>query len=77
MPRPCRRDAAPTPPTSTTTCRLVEAQPKFLDLEHVQEVLQELGRLMPGTDVAALLLRDPSWLTRVERGQKRLGQHPD
>jgi hypothetical protein len=55
----------------------VEAQPKFLDLEHVQEVLQELGRLMPGTDVAALLLRDPSWLTRVERGQKRLGQHPD
>jgi hypothetical protein len=56
----------------------VERSPAFLDVEHVQEVLDEMRRLMgPTADVRKLLLGDPSWLTRVERGQKRLGQHPD
>lgn len=50
----------------------------FLDVEGVGEVLQEMGRLLPaGTDVKRLLVQDPSWMMRVERGQKRLGQHPD
>ncbi len=56
----------------------MEAQPGLLDLEAVGEVLQEMRRLMPaGTDCAAMLAADPGWLTRVERGQRRLGQHPD
>ena len=49
----------------------------MLDSEAVGEVLAELRRLMPGQDPADLLLRDPSWLLRVERGSKRLGQSPD
>jgi hypothetical protein len=57
---------------------LVEVQPGLLDLEAVAEVLAEMGRLMPaGTNCAAMLAADPGWLTRVERGQRRLGQHPD
>lgn len=57
--------------------RLVEQQPLFLDTERVSEVLVEMKRLLGGSDARQLLLSDPGWLTRVERGQKRLGQHPD
>jgi hypothetical protein len=50
---------------------------RFLDVEGVQEVLAELQRLMPQHDPRQVLLADPTWLLRVERGQKRLGSHPD
>ena len=43
----------------------------------VGEVLSELRRLMPAADPVATLLGDPSWLLRVERGRKRLGDDPD
>lgn len=32
---------------------------------------------MPAVDPVATLLGDPSWLLRVERGRKRLGDDPD
>jgi len=48
-----------------------------VDAEAVQEVLEEMGRLMPGKDAKMVLLQDPGWLLRVERGTKRLGPHPD
>ena len=48
-----------------------------MDAEAVAEVLEEMGRLMPGKDPSMVLVRDPSWLLRVERGTKRLGPHPD
>ena len=57
--------APPHPPL----CSLVEQQPRFLDVEHVREVLGEMGRLMPAAGVAAMLADDPGWLTRVGRGQ--------
>ena len=50
---------------------------RFVDAEAVEEVLEEMGRLMPNQDPKMVLLRDPSWLLRVERGTKRLGPHPD
>ena len=50
---------------------------RFIDAEAVEEVLQEMSRLMPKQDPRMVLLRDPSWLLRVERGTKRLGPHPD
>lgn len=56
---------------------LVEACPRMLQAEIVEEVLIELERLMPGKDAKAILLADPSWLLRVERGTKRMGDHPD
>ena len=40
-------------------------------------MLEELRRLMPSQGPVALLLQDPSWMLRVERGSKRLGQPPD
>jgi hypothetical protein len=44
----------------------------------VGQVLQDMVRLLPaGMDCEALQAADPGWLTRVERGQRRLGQHPD
>jgi hypothetical protein len=58
-------------------CRLVEAQPLFLVIECVEQVLVEIQRLMPGRDAAALLVQDPDWLLRVQRGQQWLGLHPD
>lgn len=59
-------------------CRLVETQPLFLVTECVQEVLAEIQRLIPGQqNAAALLVSDPDWLLRVQRGQKWLGLHPD
>lgn len=57
--------------------RLVQEFPVLLDVEGVEEVLEEMRRLMPAADVQGLLRRDPSWIMRVQRGQKRLGQHPD
>ena len=50
---------------------------RFLDVEAVREVLEEMRRLMPQADARAALRRDPGWLTRVERGVRRLGPHPD
>lgn len=49
----------------------------LLDAELVQETLDELSRLMPKSDPKQTLLRNPSWVTKVERGPKRLGPHPD
>ena len=49
----------------------------LLDAELVQEVLDELHRLMPKSDPKQILLRDPSYISKVERGTKRLGPHPD
>lgn len=50
---------------------------RFLDTTGVEEVLAELRRLMPKQDACKVLAADPSWLTRVERGPKRMGPHPD
>jgi hypothetical protein len=58
-------------------CRLAEAQPLFLVTECVEQVLAEIQRLMPGKDAAAMLVQDPDWLLRVQRGQQWLGLHPD
>lgn len=64
--------------TSTATIhRLVEAQPLFLVPECVQQVLDELRRLMPQANAAQLLSQDPDWLLRLQRGQQWLGLHPD
>lgn len=74
------RSRCPDSADRTNPClgrRLVESNPMFFDVEAVLEALEELDRLMPGTDVRRMLVQDPSWLTRVERGQRRLGQHPD
>ena len=49
----------------------------LLDAELVQETLDELSRLMPKSDPKQTLLRNPSWVTKVERGPTRLGPHPD
>lgn len=57
--------------------RLVEVQPLFLVTECVQQVLGEIQRLMPNANAAALLVSDPDWLLRVQRGQQWLGLHPD
>jgi hypothetical protein len=58
--------------------RIVERQPLFLDSEGVKEALAELKRLMPkNTDAREMLLRDPSYLLRVQRGQRRIGVNPD
>lgn len=57
--------------------RAIEENPRLLDAEAVDEVLEELRRLMPQHNPVQLLLQDPSWLLRVERGAKRLGQSPD
>eukprot|EP00877_Chromochloris_zofingiensis_P011719 jgi/Chrzof1/6800/Cz19g10070.t1 len=58
--------------------RLVEATPLLLSVECVEEVLLDMRRLLPaGTDVAAMLVADPSWLLRVQKGQRWLGEHPD
>lgn len=56
---------------------MVEAQPLFLVTQCVREVLDEIHRLMPAQDAAALLIQDPDWLLRVQRGQQWLGLHPD
>lgn len=61
-PAPCPAGMAPTPYPSAPLC---------------SEVLAELRRLMPAVDPVATLLNDPSWLLRVERGRRRLGDDPD
>ncbi|EIE20528.1 hypothetical protein COCSUDRAFT_48546 [Coccomyxa subellipsoidea C-169] len=53
---------------------LATQEPRFLDVEGVSEVLEEMERLMPKANPKTVLLRDPSWLMRVERGVKNLGQ---
>lgn len=50
---------------------------RFLDAEAVEEVLGELQRLMPKQDNKRFLINNPDWITKVERGPKRLGPHPD
>lgn len=57
--------------------KIVEEYPSLLDAELVQETLDELSRLMPKSDPKQTLLSNPSWVTKVERGPKRLGPHPD
>jgi len=64
-------------PPLSAVCRLVETQPLFLVTECVREVLAEIQRLMPKSNAAALLMSDPDWLLRVQRGQQWLGLHPD
>ena len=51
--------------------------PLLLDTERVQEVLDDIKLLMPTADARQLLRRDPTWLTRAERGRKRMGPDPD
>lgn len=56
----------------------VQEQPLLLDSECVEEALAELERLFPAnTNVRHMLLRDPAYLLRVQRGQRRIGAHPD
>ncbi|KAK9813660.1 hypothetical protein WJX73_002170 [Symbiochloris irregularis] len=56
---------------------LLSQQAWFVDPEHVNHVLDELSRLMPGKDARQFLVADPSWLLKVERGTKWLGPHPN
>ena len=49
----------------------------LLDPELVEEAMDELKRLMPNQDPKQTLLRNPAIVTRLERGPKRLGPHPD
>lgn len=43
-----------------------------------QDALEEMRRFMgSAADVKAVMAADPGWLLRVERGPKRLGEHPD
>lgn len=62
---------------NATLARCVSSPCSLLDGELVQEVLDELHRLMPKQDPRQTLLRDPSYISKVERGTKRLGPHPD
>ncbi|KAL4857589.1 hypothetical protein ACK3TF_002438 [Chlorella vulgaris] len=62
---------------ATDLDRLLQEHPRFLDAELVSEVLEELRRLMPDSDPVQTLLADPTWMLRLERGQKRLGDDPD
>ena len=56
----------------------LQEQPLLLDSECVGEALGELERLLPSTtNVRHMLLRDPAYLLRVQRGQRRIGVHPD
>jgi hypothetical protein len=36
-----------------------------------------MQRLMPGVNAVSLLLSEPDWLLRLQRGQQWLGLHPD
>ena len=64
-----------TQPSSASTLLPNESVP-LRPMPH-REVLEELQRLMPGADAVHTLLSDPSWLLRVERGTRRLGEHPE
>lgn len=64
--------------SAETLAAAIAAQPLLLDSEGVAEALEELQRLMPdGTDVQAMLLRNPDNILRVQRGQRRIGLNPD
>eukprot|EP01023_Acetabularia_acetabulum_P061815 TRINITY_DN751_c0_g2_i1.p1 TRINITY_DN751_c0_g2~~TRINITY_DN751_c0_g2_i1.p1 ORF type:complete len:235 (-),score=28.48 TRINITY_DN751_c0_g2_i1:364-1068(-) len=57
---------------------LIEREPRFLDSEGVEEALRELNRLLGNqVNIRDMLFKDPSYLLKVERGQKRLGENPD
>jgi hypothetical protein len=56
---------------------LAEVEPRVLKAEVVEEVLEEMNRLMPGSDCSKVLIEDPSWISRLERGRKHLGDDPD
>lgn len=49
----------------------------FLESECVAEVVDTLRHLIPLRSPRQLLLDDPSWLLRAQRGQRWLGEHPD
>lgn len=56
----------------------VQDQPLLLDSECVAEALAELERLFPATtNVRHMLLRDPTYLLRVQRGKNRIGVHSE
>lgn len=64
--------------SAETLAAAIAAQPLLLDSEGVAEALVELQRLMPGgTDVQAMLLRNPDSILQVQRGQSRIGLNPD
>jgi hypothetical protein len=65
------------PGSSESFAAAVQAQPLLLDSECVEETLKELELLFARKNVANMLLRDPSYMLRVQRGQKRIGVHPD
>mmetsp|Transcript_6001 Transcript_6001/g.15472 ORF Transcript_6001/g.15472 Transcript_6001/m.15472 type:complete len:261 (+) Transcript_6001:168-950(+) len=52
---------------------LVEEYPRILDAEAVSEALDMLRTLLPGQDPRATLRATPSFMSRVERGKRRLG----
>ena len=49
----------------------------FLEPECVADVVDNLRHLVPVRTPRDLLLEDPSWLLRAQRGQRWLGEHPD
>lgn len=61
-----------------TPARLIqEGTWLYLEPECVADVVDNLGHLIPGKAPRELLLDDPSWLLRAQRGQRWLGEHPD
>ncbi|GIL81110.1 hypothetical protein Vretimale_12785 [Volvox reticuliferus] len=52
--------------------QMVTQQPLLL-VEEVDQLVAELGRLMPGVDVRIMLLRNPGVVTQVQRGPGSLG----
>uniref|UniRef100_A0A061RH13 Uncharacterized protein n=1 Tax=Tetraselmis sp. GSL018 TaxID=582737 RepID=A0A061RH13_9CHLO len=56
---------------------LVEQYPRILDAGAVEEALSMLRAVMPGKDPRATLVASPSFISRVERGGRRLGDNPD
>jgi len=66
----------PLSPPHTIT-RLISETWLFLETECVEEVMGNLAHLIPSRPVRELLLDDPSWLLRAQRGQRWLGEHPD
>lgn len=73
--------AVPSPPPApcvprdrSLVRRLISETWLFLETECVLDVMDNLGRLIPGRPVRELLLDDPTWLLRAQRGQKWLGE---
>lgn len=81
-----RMGRAPHPPRRTPkvligrlpTAHRAPASPgSILDAEAVSEALDMLRTLLPGQDPRATLRATPSFMSRVERGKRRLGDNPD